>query len=490
MKSIRDALTFDDVLLVPRHSDITPLDVSLDSFLTNDIQLKIPIISAAMDKVTESAMAIAIASLGGVGVIHRNLSIESQVREVEQVKKSESGIIFKPITLEPSQTVEEALHLMDKHSVSGFPVIHHGKLVGIVTHRDIRFEDNRLRPIQEIMTPRDRLVVADENVSTKEAIKRMHAHRIEKLPIVTQGFELKGLITMKDIKKSISYPMGNRDAHGRLRVGAAVGTSPETKARCEALLASQVDFIVVDTAHGDSKNVVEVVRMAKKLGATVIAGNVATGLGARALYEAGADAIKVGMGCGSICTTRIISGVGMPQFTAISECAEVAREFKRPLIADGGIQYSGDIVKALAAGASAVMVGSMIAGTEEAPGEIIYYQGRTYKSYRGMGSIEAMREGSRDRYGQSGVSDEALVPEGIEGMVPYRGELKQILSQITGGIKAGLGYVGCRNLVELQTHAEFVRMSYFALKESHVHNVVITKESPNYRPDPGPARSW
>jgi IMP dehydrogenase len=483
--SLKEGLTFDDVLLTPRYSEVLPTSVDLDCQLTAKISLKIPIISAAMDKVTEARTAMAMARQGGVGVIHRNLSPEKQALEVEKVKKSESGMILDPITLAPEQTVQEALVLMKKHSISGFPITQEGKLVGIVTNRDLRFEENLKRLISEVMTPFAKLITAKESVEMEEAVKLMHKHRIEKLPVIDKEKNLKALITIKDIMKSIKFPGAVRDSKGRLRVGAAVGTGKESQHRITLLHAAGVDFVAVDTAHGDSKNVLEIVRWAKSQfpALTVIAGNVATAEGATHLYEAGADAIKVGMGCGSICTTRVVAGVGLPQFTAIQNCAPVAKKFGRTLIADGGIKYSGDIVKALAAGADTVMIGSLFAGTDESPGEIVFYQGRTYKAYRGMGSIEAMREGNRDRYGQAGVDDADLVPEGIEGMVPYRGELSQVLFQLIGGVRAGLGYLGSRSLPELREKAEFVRISPQGLKESHVHDVYVTKEAPNYRPN-------
>lgn len=482
---LQDALTFDDVLLVPHYSELTPPETELHTKLTSQISLRIPVISAAMDKVTEARTAIAMARAGGAGVIHRNLTVEKQALEVEKVKKSESGMILDPVTLGPSQTVADALALKKKFGFSGLPLIEGGKLVGIVTNRDLRFEENLKRPISEVMTPFEKLVVAKVNVSMEDATRLMQKHRIEKLPIIDEDRNLKGLITIKDIEKSISYPLANRDSKGRLRVGAAVGTGKDAQNRIDALYAAKVDFIAVDTAHGDSKNVIEVVKWAraKYKDLVILAGNVATAEGATHLYEAGADGIKVGMGCGSICTTRIVAGVGLPQFTAIRNCAPVAKKFGKTLIADGGIKYSGDVVKALAAGADVVMIGSLFAGTDESPGEIVFYQGRTYKAYRGMGSIEAMREGSRDRYGQSGVEADELVPEGIEGMVPYRGELQNVLFQLVGGVRAGLGYLGCRNLGELRERAEFVRISPQGLKESHVHDVFVTKEAPNYRPN-------
>lgn len=482
---IQDALTFDDVLLVPRYSEITPPEVTLDTKLTPQINLRIPVISAAMDKVTDARTAIAMARAGGAGVIHRNLSIEKQALEVEKVKKSESGMILDPVTLGPGQTVSDALNLKKKYGISGLPIIEGGKLVGIVTNRDLRFEENLKRTITEVMTPFEKMIVAKENVKMEEAMRLMQKHRIEKLPIVDSERNLKGLITIKDIEKSISHPHAIRDSKGRLRVGAAVGTGKDALTRIEALVAARVDFIAVDTAHGDSRNVLDVVKWArgKFKDLSIIAGNIATAEGAQHLYEAGADAVKVGMGCGSICTTRIVAGIGIPQFTAIRNCAPVAKKMGKMLIADGGIKYSGDIVKALAAGADVVMIGSLFAGTDEAPGEIVFYQGRTYKSYRGMGSIEAMREGSRDRYGQQAVEADDLVPEGIEGMVPYRGELGNVLFQLVGGVRSGLGYLGCKTLSELQSKAEFVRISSAGLKESHVHDVFVTKEAPNYRPN-------
>ncbi len=483
--SLREGLTFDDVLLVPRFSEVLPTEVETESFLTQDINLKIPIISAAMDKVTESQTAIAMARHGGAGVIHRNLSPEKQAFEVEKVKKSESGMILDPITLEPTQTVQEAISLMKKHGISGFPITESGKLVGIVTNRDLRFEENLKRTIREVMTPQNRLVIGDETISMADAVKLMHKHRIEKLPVVDKDSNLKGLITIKDMMKTIKHPLANRDLKGRLRCGAAVGTGAEAKIRVELLNKAGVDFVAVDTAHGDSKAVLEIVgwikQNYKKL--PVIAGNVATAEGATHLFEAGADAIKVGMGSGSICTTRIVAGVGIPQFTAIQNCAPIAKKYGRCLVADGGIKYSGDIVKALAAGANVVMIGSLFAGTDEAPGDLVFYQGRTYKSYRGMGSLDAMKEGNRDRYGQGSVEAHELVPEGIEGMVPYRGELAQVIFQLVGGVRAGLGYLGCKNLIELREKSEFVRISPQGLKESHVHDVYVTKEAPNYRPN-------
>ncbi|MBM4317899.1 MAG: IMP dehydrogenase [Deltaproteobacteria bacterium] len=483
--SLQEGLTFDDVLLVPRFSEVLPTQVDPQTSLTQGIRLKIPLISAAMDKVTESQTAIVMARHGGAGVIHRNLSPEKQAFEVEKVKKSESGMILDPITLEPTQTVQDAVSLMKKHGISGFPITQSGKLVGIVTNRDLRFEENLKRPIQEVMTSGERLVTGQESISMADAVKLMHKHRIEKLPIIDKSLTLKGLITIKDMMKTIKHPMANRDVKGRLRCGAAVGVGQEAETRVELLVKAGVDFVAVDTAHGDSKAVLEIVKWIKENYKTVsvIAGNVATAQGATHLFEAGADAIKVGMGSGSICTTRVVAGVGLPQFTAIRNCAPVAKKFGRHLIADGGIKYSGDIVKALAAGADVVMIGSLFAGTDEAPGDMVFYQGRTYKTYRGMGSLEAMKEGNRDRYGQGTVESNELVPEGIEGMVPYRGELAQVVFQLVGGVRAGLGYLGCKDLSELREKAEFVRISPQGLKESHVHDVYVTKEAPNYRPN-------
>jgi len=482
---ISEGLTFDDVLLVPRYSEISPPEVSLKSKLTESIGLNIPVLSAAMDKVTEHKPAVAMAQAGGVGVIHRNLSISHQAGEVEKVKKSESGMIVDPVTVTPGQTVKQALSLMKRFNISGLPVTEEGKLVGIVTNRDLRFEEDLSRKIHAIMTPYDRLITSGEQIEMGEAVRLMHKHRIEKLPIAGENRLLKGLITIKDIQKSISHPLANKDSKGRLRVGAAVGVGRAALERLEALAGVGTDFVVVDTAHGNSKNVIDVVKWAKGRfpDLAIVAGNVATPDGAKNLYEAGADAVKVGMGCGSICTTRVVAGIGIPQFTAIHQCSKVAKEFGRALIADGGIRYSGDMVKALAVGADVVMVGSLLAGTDEAPGELVFYRGRTYKAYRGMGSVEAMQEGSRDRYGQVGVESDALVPEGIEGMVAYRGSLFQVLNQLVGGTRAGLGYLGCKDLETLKKEARFVRVTSQGIKESHAHDVFITKEAPNYRPN-------
>jgi len=482
---LSESLSFDDVLLLPRYSEVVPPQVKLDTFLSKTIALGIPILSAAMDKVTESEAAIAMARSGGAGIIHRSFSVEKQVREVEKVKKSESGMILDPVILELEETVNRAMILMKQFGISGLPIVSEGKLAGLVTNRDLRFEEDLKRPVREVMTPLEKLVTAPENISQQEAVKIMHSHRVEKLPVVDSKGSLKGLITIKDIEKNIRFPGANRDQKGRLRVGAAVGTGKEALERIEALVGVNVDFIAIDTAHGASKNVVEVLKWAKSRypDLVVIAGNVATSEGAEILCDAGADAIKVGMGSGSICTTRIIAGVGVPQFSAIQNCAPVIRKKGKYLIADGGIRYSGDIVKALGAGADVVMIGSLLAGTDESPGETIYYQGRTYKIYRGMGSIEALRDGNRDRYGQAGVEDSDLIPEGIEGMVPYKGELQKVLHQLLGGVRAGLGYLGCKDLSELREKAEFVKVSSLGLRESHVHDVFVTKEAPNYRPN-------
>lgn len=482
---IEESLTFDDVLLIPRYSELTPPEVDVSTKLTSNIPLGIPIVSAAMDRVTESRTAIAMARAGGAGVIHRNLTCEKQALEVERVKKSESGMVLEPVTVRPSQTVGEALAAMKHHGISGLPCTDGTRLVGIVTHRDLRFEEDLGRKVSEVMTNLERLAVGKENISMNEAVRLMHQRRIEKLPIVDQHGNLQGLITIKDVQKAISFPNANRDSKGRLRVGAAVGTGPDALNRIQALAEAGVDFVAVDTAHGASKNVVEVVRWSKKHfpDLALLAGNVATAEGARILCEAGADGVKVGMGAGSICTTRVVAGIGVPQFTAIRNCAPICEQFGRTLIADGGIKYSGDIVKALGAGAHSVMIGSLFAGTDESPGERVFYQGRTYKTYRGMGSLEAMKEGSRDRYGQSGVESDSLVPEGIEGMVPYRGDLADTLFQLVGGIRAGLGYLGCKSLGELHDRAEFTRISASGLRESHVHDVFVTKEAPNYRPE-------
>ncbi len=480
---ILEGYTFDDVLLIPQYSEVLPHEVDVSTWLTKKIRLNIPIVSAAMDTVTESRLAIALAREGGIGIIHRNLSIEEQAQEVEKVKKSESGMILQPVTVRPDNTVKEALEIMERYKISGVPVVSDGnKLVGILTNRDLRFikPTDYHKPVSLFMTSQN-LIVAQEMVTLEEAEEILQRHKIEKLPIVDKEGRLVGLITIKDIIKRKKYPNACKDEFGRLRVGAAVGTGPDTKDRVEALVSVGVDVIVVDTAHGHSKRVLETVEFIKSMypNLEVIAGNVATAEGALDLIKAGADAVKVGVGPGSICTTRIVAGVGVPQLTAIRWAYEVAKEYGVPIIADGGIRYSGDIVKALAMGASSVMLGNLLAGTEEAPGETVYYQGRAYKVYRGMGSLGAMMSRrSADRYGQEKM--EKFVPEGIEGRVPYRGRLSDVIYQLVGGLRAGMGYVGAKNLEELRQKAKFVRITWAGYKESHVHDVQITKEAPNY----------
>ena len=476
------ALTFDDVLLLPGRTEVKPKDIDITTRLVNGITLNIPIISAAMDTVTESATAIAIAREGGIGIIHKNMSIEEQALEVEKVKKSESGMIIDPVVMEPEQKLYEALELMSKYKISGVPITKKGKLVGILTHRDLRFETNLDQEISRVMTSKN-LVTAPEGITLEESKKILHKHRIEKLLVVDKNNNLKGLITVKDIEKIEKYPLASKDHFGRLMVGAAIGVGPDRDERTEALLKAGVDVLVIDTAHGHSEDVIEAVKNIKKNfpDCNLIAGNVATREGTESLIKAGADAIKVGMGPGSICTTRIVAGVGVPQVTAIMECAAVAKKYDIPVIADGGIKYSGDITKAIAAGAHSVMIGSIFAGTDESPGELVLFQGRSYKVYRGMGSLEAMKKGSKDRYFQSEIDNGGkLVPEGIEGRVPYRGPLSMTIFQLVGGLKAGMGYVGCKNIEELRTKAKFIQITSSGLQESHVHNVIITKEAPNY----------
>ena len=477
------ALTFDDILLVPQYSEIVPTQVSTKSFFARDMDLKMPILSAAMDTVTESAMAKVMAQQGGFGVIHKNLPIEKQAFQVEKVKKYESGMITDPITLSPEHKVSDALDLMKKYSISGVPITVNRKLVGILTNRDLRFETNVTQKINDVMT-KDKLVTAKVGTTLEQAKAILQKHRIEKLPVVDDQFHLKGLITIKDIEKSQTYPNATKDKLGRLFVGAAIGTDPKSQERAAALVASGVDLIVVDSAHGHSKNVLNMVEFVHKEFPKVIlvAGNVVTPEGTEALIKAGADVVKVGVGPGSICTTRIISGVGMPQISAVKICAEMAKKHGKTVIADGGIKFSGDLTKALALGASSVMVGSILAGADESPGETILYQGRTYKVYRGMGSLSAMAEGSRDRYGQAEIEEaEKFVPEGIEGKVPYKGSASAILHQLLGGLKAGMGYLGAPDIQALQERAKWVRITPQGLRESHVHDVSITKEAPNYR---------
>ncbi len=487
LSELREGLTFDDVLLVPAASAVLPRDTDVSTPLTRSIRLSIPLLSAAMDTVTEARTAIGMAQEGGLGVIHRNLAIAEQALQVEKVKKSESGMIVDPVTVHPEQAISEALAIMQQFRISGLPVTRGGQLVGILTNRDLRFEKRLDRTVGEVMT-REKLVTAQPGVTLEQAKEILHRYRIEKLPVIDEGGQLRGLITVKDIEKAIRYPNSAKDDRGRLRVGAAIGTGPDREQRAEALVRAGVDVLVVDTAHGHSDAVIETVRAVKGAFPKVdlIAGNVATAEGSAALVKAGVDAVKVGMGPASICTTRVVSGVGVPQLTAIAEAAGPAARGNVPIIADGGIKFSGDVSKALAAGAHTVMIGGLFAGTEESPGETILYQGRTYKLYRGMGSLEAMREreGSRNRYFQDEEVDELgmkLVPEGIEGRVPYKGALSFIVQQLVGGLRAGMGYLGARTLAELRQNAKFVRVSPAGLRESHVHDVYITKEAPNYR---------
>ncbi|MCY4440713.1 MAG: IMP dehydrogenase [Deltaproteobacteria bacterium] len=476
-------LTFDDVLLVPAESSILPRDTDVSTRLTERIQLNIPLLSAAMDTVTEARTAIAMAQEGGMGFIHRNMSVEAQAREVEKVKKFESGMISDPVTVSPHQKIAEARELMDQHGISGLPVTLGGRLVGILTNRDLRFEKNLERCVDELMT-KENLVTVPDGVDLDEAQELLHRHRIEKLLVVDENYRLKGLITVKDIEKKTRHPMACKDDRGQLRVGAAVGVGPDREERLEALVRSGVDLIAVDTAHGHSAKVLETVARirADYPELELVAGNVATAQGTQALIDAGANGVKVGVGPGSICTTRVVSGVGVPQLSAIADCARVGARTGVPLVSDGGIKYSGDITKALAAGASAVMIGTLFGGCEESPGETVLYQGRTYKVYRGMGSIGAMREGSRDRYAQDDIEDEVkLVPEGVEGQVPYRGTLAANIYQLIGGVRAGMGYVGCATIEELQNKARFMQVTAAGLTEGHVHDVFITNEAPNYR---------
>ncbi len=482
---IVEALTFDDLLMVPAESEILPRDVDTATKLTSNINLNVPILSAAMDTVTESRTAICMAQEGGMGIIHRNMSIERQAIEVDRVKKSESGMIVDPITIEPDRKVRDALELMNRYRISGVPVVKEKLLVGILTNRDLRFETDLDQPVSNVMTRDNLVTVPSSHISLEESKKLLHKHRIEKLLVVDEKYNLKGLITIKDIEKIKKYPLASKDSLGRLRVGAAVGIV-DREERIEALLAAGADVVVIDTSHGHSKGVLKAVRETKARfpQCELIAGNVATAEGAKALIEAGVDAIKVGVGPGSICTTRIIAGVGIPQMSAIRDAYKMASKFNIPVIADGGIKYSGDIAKALAAGAHSVMIGGLFAGTEESPGETILFQGRSYKVYRGMGSLEAMKKGSKDRYYQDDMESDLgslkLVPEGIEGRVPYRGSISASIHQLLGGLKAGMGYVGCRTISELREKARFVRITSAGLRESHVHDVIITKEAPNY----------
>ena len=482
LRIIEQALTFDDVLLVPDYSEVLPKEVSLKTQLTKSISLNIPLLSAAMDTVTESRLAIAMAQQGGIGIIHKNLTIEEQAAEVRKVKKFENGIISDPVTVTPDMTLAELRHMFSTFEISSAPVIDEGKVVGIITNRDVRFHDNLSIRIKEVMTPRDRLITVKEHASRDEIVNLLREHRVERLVIVNDANELCGLVTVKDISRSQSLPNACVDANEQLIVGAAVGAGAGTEERIEALVAAGVDVIIVDTAHGHSKGVIDRVRWVKQTypNVQVIAGNIATAEAALALVDAGADAVKVGIGPGSICTTRIVAGIGVPQVSAIANVAAALKERGIPVIADGGIRYSGDMVKALAAGASCIMVGGLLAGTDEAPGEIEFYQGRAYKSYRGMGSLGAMGAGSSDRYFQDGTASDKLVPEGIEGRVAYKGSLVPIVHQLMGGIRAGMGYVGCATVADMNVKPKFVQITNAGMRESHVHDVTITKEAPNY----------
>ncbi|MBD3654028.1 IMP dehydrogenase [Kangiella sp.] len=485
MRIIEEALTFDDVLLVPAHSKVLPADADLRTKITSEYSLNIPLVSAAMDTVTESRLAIALAQEGGMGFIHKNMTIEQQAEHVRRVKKFESGIVSDPITITPETTIGQVKQMTREHGISGMPVVDGNQLVGIVTNRDIRFETSLDKPVSKVMTPKERLVTVKEDASQEEIYDKLHEFRIEKLLVVNDNFELKGLITVKDINNAETKPNACKDRYGHLRVGAAVGTGPETPDRVAAIVAAGVDIILVDTSHGHSQGVLDRIKWIKQNypDKQVIGGNVATGAGARALVDAGADGVKVGIGPGSICTTRIVTGVGVPQISAVSSVAKELAGSGVPFIADGGIRFSGDICKALAAGAYSVMVGSMLAGTEEAPGEVELYQGRSYKSYRGMGSLGAMsqKQGSSDRYFQSSNAADKLVPEGIEGRVPYKGPMTQIIHQMMGGIRSSMGLTGCATIEEMRNKAEFVRVTNAGMNESHVHDVAITKEAPNYR---------
>ncbi|MDY0110841.1 MAG: IMP dehydrogenase [Candidatus Krumholzibacteria bacterium] len=477
-----DALTFDDVLLVPAYSDVVPAQIDTSTRLTASITLNIPFLSAAMDTVTEAEMAIAMARAGGIGVVHKNLEPRAQAAEVERVKRSESGMITRPITMGPDETIEAAMSLMAHYKISGVPITVGEKLVGILTNRDLRFVKDTSRPVHEVMTSRN-LITVPEGTTLEQAAEKLHQHRIEKLLVVNEAGELRGLITVKDIQKKLDYPLASKDPLGRLRVAAAVGVGSDLLLRAELLVEAGVDLICVDTAHGHSKNVIDTVRELKRKypSQQILAGNIATAEAARALIDAGADALKVGIGPGSICTTRVVAGVGVPQITAIMNVAAVARPAAIPVVADGGVRYSGDAVKAIAIGADCVMMGGLLAGTDESPGEKVLFEGRVYKTYRGMGSLAAMQQGSKDRYGQADVSDaEKLVPEGIEGRVPYKGRARDLLFQMTGGLRSGMGYCGCASIAELHRTARLVRTTAAGVAESHPHDVLITKEAPNY----------
>ena len=486
MRLLQKALTFDDVLLVPAYSDILPKDTTLKTRLTRNIALNIPLLSAAMDTVTEARLAIAMAQEGGIGIIHKNLTAQEQAREVSKVKRFESGVVRDPITIPPTMRIREVIALSEQHGISGFPVVEGKSLIGVITNRDLRFEEDLDAEVRSKMTPRDRLVYVKDGAALSEAKRLMNKHRLERVMVVNDAFELRGLMTVKDIQKSTSHPLASKDEHGKLRVGAAVGVGADNEERIALLVKAGVDVIVVDTAHGHSKGVLERVKWVKQTfpHVEVIGGNIATAAAAKALVDHGADGVKVGIGPGSICTTRIVAGVGVPQITAISNVAQVLKGTGVPCIADGGIRFSGDIAKALAAGASTVMMGSMFAGTEEAPGEVILFQGRSYKSYRGMGSLGAMSDGSADRYFQDSANKaDKFVPEGIEGRVPYKGSVLTILYQLVGGVRSSMGYCGCATIDELREKAEFVEITAAGMRESHVHDVQITKEAPNYRTD-------
>ena len=479
---IREGLTFDDVLLLPAHSKVLPRDVDLTTYLTPQIKLNIPLLSAAMDTVTEARTAICMAREGGIGIVHKNMSPAEQALEVDQVKKSESGMIVDPITMDPDQKIYEALELMKKYRISGVPITKNGHLVGILTNRDLRFETKLDQPISNVMT-KENLVTVPPGTTLEEAKKHLHEHRIEKLLVVDDSYELQGLITIKDIEKVRKYPNACKDDMGRLRVGAAVGVGDDLDDRLERLVNTGVDAIIIDTAHGHSQGVIDAVAEARRNypDLSLIAGNIATASAAEALIKAGVNAVKVGIGPGSICTTRVVAGVGVPQITAIADVSKITRKFGVPLIADGGIKYSGELPKAIAAGADTIMIGSLFAGTDESPGETILFQGRTYKTYRGMGSIGAMKQGSKDRYFQGDAEDVKLVPEGIEGRVPFRGPLSENVHQLMGGLRSGMGYTGCKTIKDLQDNGQFMRITNAGLRESHVHDVNITHEAPNYR---------
>jgi IMP dehydrogenase len=482
--NIKEGLTFDDVLLLPSLSDMMPKDADVSTYLTRTIKLHIPILSAAMDTVTDAKAAICLAQEGGIGIIHRNMGIEEQAQEVEKVKKSESGMIVDPITIRPEQKIRDAIELMARFRISGIPVTKGKKLVGIITNRDLRFETNLEETVENVMT-KENLITVKEGINLEESKSILHKHKIEKLLVVDRSFNLRGLITIKDIEKMRKYPNACKDQMGRLRVGAAVGVAKDREVRIDALLKTGCDVIVIDTAHGHSKNVIDAIKDTKRnfKDVQVIAGNIATADGCEALIKAGSDGVKIGVGPGSICTTRIVAGIGVPQISAIFDVEKIAKKYDIPIIADGGIKFSGDITKALAAGAHSVMIGNLFAGTDETPGEMVLYQGRTYKVYRGMGSLEVMKEGkSRDRYCiDEDEIESKIVPEGIEGRVPYRGSLSIMVQQLIGGLRAGMGYIGCRTIKELQQKSRFLRITSAGLKESHVHDVIITKEAPNYR---------